>query len=143
MNIDFLQNGSVYFTVEIQGKNQHFNFPISNPEGETVQELTGKTEEFFKCEVLKNMYGTFCPAYNKGLDEWTKWINDGCWAERATLGGVMTKYQITPRNMPEHPKKKRIIDGEKIGDVTMKEWEAAETVGDLKTVLMEIFKGRK
>jgi len=120
MTINYISNGTVFFFVEIDGKNQPFSYPISNPEGETVVELTGTPEDYFKLEVLKNLYGTDAPCYKQGIDEWNEWIADGCWYEigKDPETGEPIKRQLPAIDLSPHPTQTRLIDGFQVSDDT-------------------------
>jgi len=119
MTINYISNGTVFFFVEINGKNQPFSYPVTG-EGDTVEQLTGKTEDFFKLEVLKNLYGTDAPCYKGSLDKWNEWIADGCWYEigKDPETGEPIKRQLPAIDLSPHPTQQRLIDGFQISDDT-------------------------
>ena len=120
MTINYKTSDNVFFLVEVQGKNQPFNYPISNPEGLTVEELTGKSADFFTLEVLKNLYGTDATCYNGSIDDWAEWIAKGCWYEigKDPETGEPIKRQLNPIDLSPHPTQTRLIDGFQISDDT-------------------------
>ena len=138
MTIYFKSGNNVFFSVEVNGKEQPFNYPISDPTGTTVETLTGKTQEFFTLEILKNLYPE-SPVYNQGLDEWAFWIAEECWV--VPVEGE--PYQIMAKDLPPHPAQTRMIDGYQISDETYALLDAGKTKLFIETVFGKMKRPKK
>jgi hypothetical protein len=78
--------------VEIDADGDKCVFPHSAPEeleGDDLQAFVDGKEDFYKREVLRNMYPT-ADCYNSGLKEWDEWIAAGC------KNAEQTKTTVTP-----------------------------------------------
>jgi len=139
MNINFKSGNSVFFSLEVQGKTQYFNYPIIEPTEITVEQLTGKPESFFVLEILKNLYGTEAPCYNQGIDEWAYWISQGCWV--VPVEGE--PYKIAAKDLPPHPPQTRMIDGNQISDETYALLDAGKTKLFIETVFGKMKRPKK
>ena len=104
MKICYINNGNVFFLVEIDGQEYPFNYPVINPEGETVEQLTGQSNEFFQLEMLKNLYPD-SPVYNGSIEDWERWIAEGCF-----IGWNGEKLHVSPI-IPEPYTKKQVKVG--------------------------------
>ena len=78
--------------VEIDADGDKCVFPHSAPEeleGDDLQAFVDGKEDFYKREVLRNMYTT-ADCYNSGLKEWDEWIAAGC------KNAEITETTVTP-----------------------------------------------
>ena len=81
---------NVWIVVEADG--DKCIFPHSAPEeleGDGLQAYVDGREDFYKRELLRNMYPT-ADCYDGSLEDWDKWIANGC------KNAEQTKTTVTP-----------------------------------------------
>ena len=65
--------------VEVEADGDKCIFPHSAPadlEGDDLQAYVDGREDFYRRELLRNMYPT-ADCYDSGLEDWDKWVSDG------------------------------------------------------------------
>tara|TARA_R100001530_G_C4223941_1_gene130747 strand:+ start:255 stop:611 length:357 start_codon:yes stop_codon:yes gene_type:complete len=68
----------IFITVNVDGDDCKFTHSApSDLSGDDLQSYVDSREDFYKVEILRNMYGG-ADAYNKSLKDFEKWVSDGC-----------------------------------------------------------------
>lgn len=137
-----------FITLTVDGDECKFQADV--PLGlKDLQAYVDQHEETYRNIILKHIYpesaGTPKEIYYGSLGDFEGWIKDGC-----NVPEVLDNEDnvIRPAFVAEkvpwkgtHPPKERIIDGEKLSEKTMKAFESASTVEELKAVLRTIMEG--
>ena len=75
-----------WVSVQVEADGDKCNFVHTAPadlEGDDLQAYVDGREDFYRRELLRNMYPT-ADCYNSGLKEWDEWIAAGCKLEEIT-----------------------------------------------------------
>jgi len=141
---------TVYFTITDDNA-ESFEWHADIPQGADVQAYLDAHMEWFYLLILKRLYPGAKPQPAEGeteLPAFLRWIEEGH-TNVSTVIDPETQEETTVDTVIDkkpwatgHPVPERIIDGKKIGELTKAQFDAAGTLGELKTVLSDILMGR-
>ncbi len=148
------EDQTVYFTLtDDQDISYEFHADIPKDVIDIQSHLEANMRWYLRCIRLKEYpeadYKSFIPEDGDELDGIEAWIRNGC-VNKIQTGedekGNPIYEEVKVEKVPwksTHPPKQRIIDGEKLSEVTKNQLKEASTLKELKAVLTDIFIGRR
>ena len=100
----------IFITVNVDGDDCKFTHSApSDLSGDDLQSYVDSREDFYKVEILRNMYGG-ADAYDKSLEDFEKWVSDGC--KNAEVKGTDANGEEITIKAEEVIEKKVWVDSE-------------------------------